>query len=364
MRSSESVIESLSGFSQSVTGRYPVAELLANHIKDLIATGGLAPGTEIPGVRELSAVIPVSYVNIQKALSICSKEGLLARCPGRKTVVSAKKEFPLKKCVYLIVQHTEEEYRSRDYISGEYFSSLISGIQSELTKHGSLVMAMSIAGPAQEELLLSRISVSPPDLVLIARAKGPAIIHEIQKKGVPAVMIEPHTPENDSAPVIMHDHERQAADIAVALHAAGARNTAVLFRDDKKWITHDRLRILLARLKTEKISVPSQWMKFIKQGQPEDKYRRAASEIFASANKPDSVIISGFGPWLINAVPELSAPDKKTFVVVYSADEKVEAADHTVSLDPAGFGVAVGKLVMNNFLRQGGMPEPRKYFVM
>ena len=363
MVSKSSVIEYLSGFNQDMVGRYPISELLANHIKDLIATGRLAPGTEVPGVRELSAAVPISYVNIQKALAQCSKEGLLSRCPGRKTIVSTVAASVLKKCVYLVMQHTGEEFHMRGWGVDEYFSLMISGIQSELAKHGSLVMAMMVADSVQEELLLSKLSLSPPDLVLISRSKNTALLSGIQKKSVPVILIEPHVYDNEELPIIMHDHERQSADLVNRLTAAGCRSAAVIFRDEDKWIANDRLETLLTRLRVGKISVPDQWVKFIKQSLPSTEIERSVSSVFSSAKKPDAVIISGFFDEAIRVI-ESAGLCRKPFIAAYFAERLRPGADYTISLDPRNFGVSVGKLVVNNFLRDSRAIVPKKYFVL
>jgi GntR family transcriptional regulator, transcriptional repressor for pyruvate dehydrogenase complex len=62
------------------------AEIVA-HIETLISSGSLAPGTKLPPERELAAVLKVSRVSLREAMHELEAKRVVARRPGRGTIV-------------------------------------------------------------------------------------------------------------------------------------------------------------------------------------------------------------------------------------------------------------------------------------
>lgn len=359
MNKSVSIVNSLAEFNQSMAGKYPVSELLANHIKSLISMGKLGPGTEIPGVRELAASLPLSYVNIQKALAICSQEGLLTRCPGRKTVVASNRKLEFKKLIYLVIQQTEEELRIQNYASGEYFSALTSGIQKELAEHGTSLMVSSVTGDVQERLFLERLSVNPPDIVLISRSKNTALISGIQKRNIPVALIEPDIYNDEDLPLISNDHDKYAQDIVNRMMLEGCRSAALVFRDTHKWLMKSRFDSLMRRLEEKKISVPAQWIKLISPSCVEN----ALKDILSSSKKPDSLILSAGVKWkTLKPIMNKIRYSKDMFIALYTDEEECDGVSYFINVNPWQFGISIGKLIINNFLKNGHL-SPGKYLI-
>ena len=84
-------------FSQSSThgvARVPKYLRLSEVMLDAIASGEFKPGSQIPGERNLSAVLPLSLGTIQKAMNDLVDQGVLVRRAGRGTFVSGTGDVP------------------------------------------------------------------------------------------------------------------------------------------------------------------------------------------------------------------------------------------------------------------------------
>ncbi|MEM8743811.1 MAG: GntR family transcriptional regulator [Pseudomonadota bacterium] len=77
-------------FSQSSSerARGPKYIHLSEVVLDAIESGEFKPGSQIPGERNLSAVLPLSLGTIQKAMSDLVDQGVLVRRAGKGTFVS------------------------------------------------------------------------------------------------------------------------------------------------------------------------------------------------------------------------------------------------------------------------------------
>jgi GntR family transcriptional regulator len=67
----------------------PIYRQLVEQIRRLIAGGQLAPGAELPSVRDLAVEHAVNPMTISKAYSLLETEGLLERHRGRPMTVAA-----------------------------------------------------------------------------------------------------------------------------------------------------------------------------------------------------------------------------------------------------------------------------------
>lgn len=68
--------------------RAPKYVRLADAVLDVIESGEYRPGSQIPGERDLSDILPLSLGTIQKAMSDLVKQGVLIRRAGKGTFVS------------------------------------------------------------------------------------------------------------------------------------------------------------------------------------------------------------------------------------------------------------------------------------
>lgn len=67
----------------------PIYRQLLDQVRRLVASGQLAPGAELPSVRELAVAHAVNPMTVSKAYSLLEAEGLLQRNRGRPMTVSA-----------------------------------------------------------------------------------------------------------------------------------------------------------------------------------------------------------------------------------------------------------------------------------
>jgi GntR family transcriptional regulator len=85
----------------------PIYRQLVEQIRRLIAGGQLAPGAELPSVRDLAVEHAVNPMTISKAYSLLETEGLLERHRGRPMTVAAgrRPQAPLAQRVRQLEPH-------------------------------------------------------------------------------------------------------------------------------------------------------------------------------------------------------------------------------------------------------------------
>jgi GntR family transcriptional regulator len=70
----------------------PIYQQLIDQVRRLVASGLLAPGAELPSVREMAQEHTVHPMTISKAYSLLESEGLLERRRGKPMMVAALKK--------------------------------------------------------------------------------------------------------------------------------------------------------------------------------------------------------------------------------------------------------------------------------
>lgn len=66
----------------------PLRDQLADHIRQAIATGDLAPGDRVPSENEIAKQVEIDRATVGRALGILVNEGLIIRSQGKPTVVA------------------------------------------------------------------------------------------------------------------------------------------------------------------------------------------------------------------------------------------------------------------------------------
>jgi GntR family transcriptional regulator len=89
----------------------PIYRQILEQARRMVASGQLAPGAELPSVRELAVRHAVNPMTISKAYSLLEAEGLLERNRGKPMTVAsqARSASPLNKRLLQIqplVEHT------------------------------------------------------------------------------------------------------------------------------------------------------------------------------------------------------------------------------------------------------------------
>jgi GntR family transcriptional regulator len=68
----------------------PIYRQIRDQVRRLVASGQLAPGAELPSVRDLAVRHAVNPMTISKAYSLLEAEGLLERNRGRPMTVASQ----------------------------------------------------------------------------------------------------------------------------------------------------------------------------------------------------------------------------------------------------------------------------------
>lgn len=75
----------------------PIYRQILEQVRRMVASGQLAPGAELPSVRELALAHAVNPMTISKAYSLLEAEGLLERNRGKPMTVAgqSRRQSPL-----------------------------------------------------------------------------------------------------------------------------------------------------------------------------------------------------------------------------------------------------------------------------
>lgn len=73
----------------------PIYQQLVEQVRRLVTSGQLAPGTELPSVREMAQEHTVHPMTISKAYSLLETEGILERRRGKPMAVAALRKNQL-----------------------------------------------------------------------------------------------------------------------------------------------------------------------------------------------------------------------------------------------------------------------------
>ena len=76
-------------FTLQPSAGVPIYLQLIQQVRRMVASGQLAPGTELPSVREVATEYTVNPTTISKAYSLLENEGLLQRNRGKPMTISA-----------------------------------------------------------------------------------------------------------------------------------------------------------------------------------------------------------------------------------------------------------------------------------
>lgn len=77
-------------FSITPGSTEPIYRQLVEQVRRLVAGGQLAPGDELPSVREVATALAVNPMTVSKAYSLLETEGLLARRRGLGMLVAER----------------------------------------------------------------------------------------------------------------------------------------------------------------------------------------------------------------------------------------------------------------------------------
>ena len=70
----------------------PIYRQLLEQIRRLVASGQLAPGTELPSIRELALKHAINPMTVSKVYSLLEGDGVLERHRGKPMTVAAQRQ--------------------------------------------------------------------------------------------------------------------------------------------------------------------------------------------------------------------------------------------------------------------------------
>ena len=77
-------------FSIATGSSEPIYRQLVDQVKRLVAAGQMAPGDELPSVRDVASSLAVNPMTVSKAYGLLETEGLLARRRGLGMLVAER----------------------------------------------------------------------------------------------------------------------------------------------------------------------------------------------------------------------------------------------------------------------------------
>jgi GntR family transcriptional regulator len=88
----------------------PIYRQLLEQVRRMVASGQLAPGTELPSVRELAVRHAVNPMTISRAYGLLESEGLLVRNRGKPMTIAgqSRAQSPLTKRVQQLEPQLEQ----------------------------------------------------------------------------------------------------------------------------------------------------------------------------------------------------------------------------------------------------------------
>lgn len=275
------------------TGR-TVADVAARHVRGLISRGVLPGGTEIPSGKELSQAWGISYVNTQRALAECARQGYLERRRHAGTVVAERTGRPRTVGrVHILVQETEQEAQETDYTRTAYFAPLLAGMQDVFAAEGVLAVSSMLGGADQETLFLEHLHDHPVDGVLLLRSKETDLAEGLAQHKVPLLLVDPHVHSRPGL-VITQDWDDGARSMVNWLRERHRQRPALVTREDSKWTTGKWREALEEELDGQ--YGPGKWSYLHFPHRDPARSAEALARLLVSEARPDALLLHEIPP--------------------------------------------------------------------
>lgn len=200
---------------------------LKEYLKEQMKRGAITPGSQLPSENMLVDQFKISRHTVRKALRDLEVEGLIFREQGRGTF-----------CAYPATAKGQTVAVVTTYISEYIFPAVIRGIEEVLSAAGCLLLLASTGNAKSKEatclenLLQQKIAGLIIEPTQSARENGNlAYYRELEKRGIPYLMLHAYYPELDPAYIIMDD-EKGGYLATQHLIQLGHRRIAGLFKAD------------------------------------------------------------------------------------------------------------------------------------
>ena len=205
----------------------PKYSRLKEYLKEQMKRGVIAPGSQLPSENMLAEEFKISRHTVRQALNDLENEGLIFREQGRGTFRS----YPTRvkgKVVALVTT----------YISEYIFPEVIRGIEEVLSAAGCTLLLASTGNNQNKEAacLESLLQQKISGLIIEPTQSAWKNVNlkyywDLEKRGIPYLMLHAYYPELDPAYIIMDDEKGgyMAAEYLVQL---GHKKIAGIFKAD------------------------------------------------------------------------------------------------------------------------------------
>jgi len=213
---------------QRATEHASLFQALADHLRQQIADGVLAPGAKLPSIAALGAAHRVSAITVRRALSDLAAAGLVVGHQGKgvfvasQAPVTAARQMPL---VGLVIP---------DVAQNPFFAGMHAGIQRVLGRDHHLVVGSAGTDPRREVELLRDYAASGVRGILWTPITGDrppecaAIPAQLVRDGLHVVCVDRHLPELE-VDRVSSDNEAVGHLVAEHLIALGHRRIAFVW---------------------------------------------------------------------------------------------------------------------------------------
>jgi LacI family transcriptional regulator len=162
----------------------PARELVAQHVRELIASKGLDRGAELPTYQELCAEMGLSYLTIKRGMDLLEAEGLVRRIPSKGTFVARALRRESRS-----LQRALMVFRAslmRTFVL-PHLTEIARGALTEIDSTGGWARLVSIQGDGL--LFADHIDPGMDGLLLVGIENAP-YLRLVSNWGIPAVALD------------------------------------------------------------------------------------------------------------------------------------------------------------------------------
>lgn len=162
----------------------PARELVAQHVRELMISKGLARGAELPTYQELCAELGLSYVTVKRGMDLLEAEGLVRRIPSKGTFVAKairRESRPLQRALMVFRSSIMRAFVEQS------LTDMTRGALTEIDSTGAWARLVSIQGDG----LLFADHIEPTvDGLLLVGIENAAYLQLASNWGIPAVALD------------------------------------------------------------------------------------------------------------------------------------------------------------------------------
>jgi DNA-binding LacI/PurR family transcriptional regulator len=162
----------------------PARELVAQHVRELMVSKGLAQGAPLPTYQELCAELGLSYVTVKRGMDLLEAEGLVRRIPSKGTFVAKAMRRESRSLQRVLMVFRASLMRA---FVNQYLADIARGALTEIDSTGGWARLASIQG---DGLLYADHLEPEVDGLLLVGIENAPYLRLVSNWGVPAVALD------------------------------------------------------------------------------------------------------------------------------------------------------------------------------